>query len=92
MSAFILFGNQIFTFSLIYGIIIIVKRKGEIQMENLILKLKALTHEGFGSPDYYKEIYTIPNCPEAIHDKVVEFALKYGVELDSVKIEKCKKT
>ena len=58
---------------------------------NLELSLKALTHEGFGTPDYYRETYIIPNTPGDIHDKITEFALKYNVELDSVKIDRCEK-
>lgn len=58
---------------------------------NLELSLKALTHEGFGAPDYYRETYIIPNTPGDIRDKITEFALKYNVELDSVKIDRCEK-
>ena len=58
---------------------------------NLELSLKALTHEGFGAPNYYWETYIIPNTPEDIRNKITEFALKHDVELDSVKIDRCEK-
>ena len=59
-------------------------------MEKITVVLKALTHEGFGSPDYYSEKVKVVNCPEAIRQAIIDFALKYGVEIDSVKIMELK--
>lgn len=54
-------------------------------MRTIKLTMKALSHEGFGHPDFYKETITIPeDNEELIHQATVNFALKYGVEFDSI--------
>lgn len=53
-------------------------------MEKIKLVMKALSHEGFGKPDYYKEEATVYDNEDSVRQTIVNFALKYGVEFDSV--------
>lgn len=56
-------------------------------MEKLDMILKAPTHDGFGSPDFYEDEVVIDNTPEAIKRALIDFALKYNVEYKSIVFE-----
>lgn len=51
---------------------------------NTLYELSAITAEGFGGKETYKEICTASSEAELIKHKK-DFALKYGVMLDLVK-------
>ncbi len=48
--------------------------------------LRAKTAEGFGGKEFYTEQVVTTDTPEAIKRAKREFALKYGVEIDSVEV------
>ena len=48
--------------------------------------LRAKTAEGFGGKEFYTEQVVMTDSPEAIKRAKREFALKYGVEIDSVEV------
>lgn len=53
----------------------------------MIIILKAPSAQGFGGKDYYSEIIKISDEKELARIKK-DFALKYGVEIDSISVIK----
>ena len=51
------------------------------------ITLKAITAEGFGGKDFYTETCVVKSDEELTRARI-NFALKYGVQLDSVVVEK----
>ena len=50
--------------------------------------LKSITAEGFGGEAYYKEVKNVKEInPDVLRRIKIDFALKYGVELDSISAE-----
>lgn len=56
-------------------------------MKTVDIILKALSHDGFGKPDYYEEELVIENSGKALDRAIKEFAMKYGVMLSLVEVE-----
>lgn len=56
-------------------------------MKTADIILKALSHDGFGKPDYYEEEFVIENSGKALDRLIKEFAMKYGVMLSQVEVE-----
>lgn len=56
-------------------------------MKTVDIILRALSHEGFGKPDYYEEELIIKNSGKALDRAIKEFAMKYGVMLSLVEVE-----
>lgn len=54
----------------------------------ITLILTAATAQGFGGDSFYADTIKVKDNPEAIRRAKVAFALRYGVELDSISVEK----
>ena len=57
-------------------------------MGKIKLVMKSLSHEGFGKPDHYRDEIIVNDNEDTIRQAIVNFALKYGVEFDSVNCTK----
>lgn len=54
----------------------------------ITLILTAATAQGFGGESFYTDTVQIEETPEALRRAKVDFALRFGVELDSIWVEK----
>lgn len=51
---------------------------------------KAISAEGFGGVPYYTETVIMEDTPEAMRYEKTQFALRYGVEFESITVREVK--